>query len=74
MSFVSGYFSINFDESRYTIPEYWVSFAVIFVLSWASLFVFGALSGTMETRVIWRSLRGCAKAGWGWVKRAVGGG
>ncbi|GAB7364389.1 hypothetical protein MBLNU230_g4932t1 [Neophaeotheca triangularis] len=74
VSFVSGYFSINFDESRYTIPEYWVSFAVIFVLSWASLFVFGALSGTMETRVIWRSLRGCAKAGWGWVKRAVGGG
>lgn len=73
VSLVSGYFSIDFEASYYTIPEYWVSFAVVFVLSWTFLFVFGALSGTMETKAILRSLAKGGKAVWGSVRRGIGG-
>lgn len=48
VSFMTSYFDISLSGREYTITQYWVSFSVILVISYAVLMVFGVISGTME--------------------------
>lgn len=57
-SLMTGYFSTQLKDlaTAYTIKTYWICFAVIMALSFIFLLVFGALSGTLEGKPIYRSL------------------
>ncbi|KAK4560343.1 hypothetical protein LTR86_005539 [Recurvomyces mirabilis] len=61
VSLMSAYFSVQFDGTAYTVKEYWVSFAVILAMSWVMLFVFGVVSGSVETvavlQTVWQGSR-----------------
>ena len=53
VSLMTAYFTVQI--ATYTAVQYWVSFAVIFFSSFLFLVVFGQLSGTQETKPIYRS-------------------
>ncbi|KAI7469508.1 hypothetical protein KC357_g6439 [Hortaea werneckii] len=64
VSLMSAYFSIDLTGERYTVTEYWVSFGIILFCSWVALFLFGVLSGSVQTVVVLRNLwRGVKKFG-----------
>ncbi|MCJ1308049.1 hypothetical protein MMC25_001699 [Agyrium rufum] len=58
VSLMTGYFSapLTGDDKRYTVAQFWIAFAVILVVTYVLLFFFGQLSGTQETKTIYRSL------------------
>ncbi|EAW07677.1 uncharacterized protein ACLA_023920 [Aspergillus clavatus NRRL 1] len=58
VSLMTAYFSTELSgvKGEYTQTEYWVSFAVIMVLSMLVLVSFGYASGTIEGKPIYRSL------------------
>lgn len=58
VSLMTAYFSTQLLDmvNKYTIKTYWICFAVIMLLSVLSLVVFGAASGTLEGKPIYRSL------------------
>ncbi|KAJ5135320.1 uncharacterized protein N7515_004598 [Penicillium bovifimosum] len=58
VSLMSAYFSTELIgvKNGYTKTDYWVSFAVIFVLSVLLLTVFGYASDTVEGKTIYRSM------------------
>jgi hypothetical protein len=56
---MTGYFSVPLSDSYvdgYTAQTFWVSFGVIFALSWLALFLFGAFSGNLQTGEVLRSI------------------
>ncbi|KAI6858707.1 hypothetical protein KC338_g7611 [Hortaea werneckii] len=64
VSLMSAYFSIDLTGERYTVIEYWVSFGIILFCSWVALFLFGVLSGSVQTVVVLRNLwRGAKRFG-----------
>lgn len=59
-----GYFSTPLQKTEYTVSDFWIAFAVVFVLSWTALFVFGVFSGSIQTVTFWHGLwRGMCKVG-----------
>lgn len=56
VSLMTGYFSIQMVQNRYTLATYWGSFGVIMGVSLLFLVVFGGLSGTLEGRPIYKSM------------------
>jgi hypothetical protein len=56
VSLMTGYFSIQFIGTGFTVKSYWVAFGVILGLSLILLFAFSFVSGTMEGRMIYRPL------------------
>ncbi|KAJ0416073.1 hypothetical protein BJY00DRAFT_304404 [Aspergillus carlsbadensis] len=58
VSLMTGYFSTELEGVKgvYTQLEYWVSFAVIMVLSIILLSLFGYVSDTVEGKTIYRSM------------------
>ncbi|KAL2820760.1 hypothetical protein BJX63DRAFT_283464 [Aspergillus granulosus] len=58
VSLMTGYFSTEVEGVKgvYTQAEYWVSFAVIMVLSILLLSLFGYVSDTVEGKTIYRSM------------------
>jgi hypothetical protein len=58
VSLMTAYFSTELSGVKgvYTQTEYWISFAVIMVLSLLVLVLFGYASGTIEGRPIYQSL------------------
>ena len=58
VSLMTAYFSTQIVELQhtFTVVSYWISFGVIFVLSFVFLIVFGRLSDTVEGKPIYRSL------------------
>jgi hypothetical protein len=58
VSLMTGYFSTELEGVKgvYTQVEYWVSFAVIMVLSIILLSLFGYVSDTVEGKTIYRSM------------------
>ncbi|KAK5115925.1 hypothetical protein LTR62_000381 [Meristemomyces frigidus] len=71
VSLMSAYFSIALEGTRYTVVQYWIAFAVVLVLSWAILFVFGVGSGGVETGLVvgdfWKGGRRILQRVWGKV-------
>lgn len=61
-----AYFAIPLRAAAYGAREFWAAFAVVFVLSFAALFVFGVCSGSLQTIAFWRGLwRGVGRLGKG---------
>ncbi|KAI2791363.1 hypothetical protein POX_c04221 [Penicillium oxalicum] len=58
VSLMTGYFSTELQgvKNGYTQAQYWVAFAVIFVLTVLALTIFGFASDTVEGKTIYRSL------------------
>ena len=58
VSLMTAYFSVQIADLAgvYTHMTYWISFAVVMSLSFIFLLVFGQLSGTQESKTIYRSL------------------
>jgi hypothetical protein len=56
VSVVTGYFGCQFVDARFTIRDYWGWFAGSMGASVVLLVVFGALSGTMEAEMVYRSV------------------
>ena len=58
VSLMTGYFSTELQgvKNGYTQAQYWVAFAVIFVLTVLTLTIFGFASDTVEGKTIYRSL------------------
>lgn len=58
VSLMTAYFSTQLlnMENKYTIKTYWICFAAIMLLSLLFIVVFGAASGTLEGKPIYRSL------------------
>lgn len=58
VSLMTGYFSTEIKDLQgaYTAKTYWVTFAVIMVLSILGLLVFGRISDTVEGKPIYRSI------------------
>lgn len=53
----------NSDEG-YTVKTFWVSFSVVFALSWLALFLFGAFSGNLQTMEVLESVGRGLRAAW----------
>lgn len=56
VSLMSAYFSLNLAGTQYTVTQYWISFAVVLVISWAALFIFGVFSGSAQTAEFFAAL------------------
>ena len=58
VSLMTNYFSTQIQglQDTYTVRTYWICFGVIMTLSIIFLVIFGALSGTLEGKPIYRSL------------------
>ncbi len=56
VSLMTAYFSTQIEDLHFTASAYWISFAVIMAISVIFLTVFGILSGTTESKIIYRSL------------------
>ena len=57
VSLMTAYFSTQVEGvDGYTVKQFWTAFAVIFGISFLFLIVFGKLSGTLESKSIYRSL------------------
>jgi len=58
VSLMTAYFSTQIQDlqSTFTTRSYWISFAVVMLLSLGLLTLFGYASGTVEGRVIYRSV------------------
>ncbi|KAL9065662.1 MAG: hypothetical protein Q9157_007401 [Trypethelium eluteriae] len=54
VSLMSAYFGAQLSDVNYTALNYWISFGVIFFLSVLALIIFGAVSGTMDGKMITR--------------------
>ena len=48
-----AYFSVPLQRKEYTVGQFWASFSVVFVLSWAALVGFGIVSGSLQTGWVW---------------------
>jgi len=68
-SLVMAYFSVPLQQAEYTLGQFWASFSVVFVLSWAALVGFGVMSGSLQTGWVWTMVVKGAKG----VARWVGG-
>ena len=62
VSLVMAYFSIPLGKVEYGVRDFWIAFAVVFFLSWGALFMFGVVSGTLQTATVWKGL-------WAWMRK-----
>ncbi|KAK4993970.1 hypothetical protein LTR50_000186 [Elasticomyces elasticus] len=74
VSLMSAYFGLPLQSVAYTTRMYWISFAVILVLSWVTLVAFGLISGTMETTTGLQPLQRLAGRLFGKMRREKNGG
>lgn len=56
VSLMTAYFSTQLDNVKFTLTSYWISFGVVLAISIASLVAFGFVSGTMEGKLLYKSL------------------
>lgn len=58
VSLMTAYFSTQLSDAgqEFTVRSYWISFAVIMLLSFAGLWGFGKLSGTVEGDLVYKPL------------------
>jgi hypothetical protein len=51
-----AYFSVPLGEVQYSVGQFWGAFSVVFVLSWGALVGFGVVSGSLQTKWVWRGV------------------
>ncbi|KAF2209374.1 hypothetical protein CERZMDRAFT_122177 [Cercospora zeae-maydis SCOH1-5] len=49
VSFMTGYFSMPLDDIQYSARSFWISFAIVLILSYLALFVCGVINGNLQT-------------------------
>ncbi|KAF2159114.1 hypothetical protein M409DRAFT_71241 [Zasmidium cellare ATCC 36951] len=58
VSLMMSYFSTQLSGVSYSVQTFWISFAVVFFLSWLALFLFGLFNDNVQTtevlRGVWR--------------------
>ncbi|KAF2842119.1 hypothetical protein M501DRAFT_927945 [Patellaria atrata CBS 101060] len=54
VSLMTAYFSTEIEGVTFKLNEYWIAFAVILTLSVIVLIVFGVVSGTMESKILYK--------------------
>ncbi|KAF2264577.1 hypothetical protein CC78DRAFT_516793 [Lojkania enalia] len=52
VTLMTGYFSIQFANTEFTVKSYWWAFAIILAASLVLLFLFSFFSGTMDGKII----------------------
>lgn len=61
---MTAYFSVQLQNTEYTVPQYWISFGVVLALSAFALVVFGVFSGSLQAGEVWRGfVKGIKRAG-----------
>ena len=55
VSLMTAYFSTQMKDVQFTVRSYWISFSIIVGLSIIFLALFGVLSDTAESPIIYRS-------------------
>jgi len=53
---MTAYFSCQFKDVEFTIPNYWMWFGIIAGLSFVAICAFSVFSGTMEGKMIYKSM------------------
>jgi hypothetical protein len=71
ISFLTSYFSVPLEGLSYGAREYWISFVVTLGLSWAALFVFGVVSGSVQTFSVFKALWKALKRMGRWVREKL---
>lgn len=66
VSLMMSYFSTQLSGVQYTVQTFWISFAIVFFLSWLALFLFGLFNDNVQTTEV---LRGVWKGGKMLIKR-----
>jgi len=63
---MTGYFSVPLasNSEGYSVKTFWVSFSVVFALSWLALFLFGAFSGNLQTMEVLESIGSGLNIAW----------
>ena len=56
VSLVTQYFSVQIPDTHFTVAAFWITFAVVLVLSFIGLWAFGRLSGTTEGQMVYRPI------------------
>ena len=64
VSLMSAYFAVPLSDVDYTASTYWVTFVIVFILSFFILVIFGQLSGTQDAKPIYTSLTRAAFDTW----------
>lgn len=71
-SLVMAYFSVPLERvGEYTLAEFWISFSLVFLLSWAALVGFGIASGSLQTGWVWKSVVKGTRGVGRWVGRGA---
>ena len=71
ISFMTSYFSVPLRNMLYSVTQYWISFSVTLLLSVTALFVFGVVSGSVQTGGAWRAVRKAWRGMREWVRGRV---
>lgn len=58
VTLMTGYFSVQIENTGFTIAKYWISFAVILVFSFLGLIFFGQVSKTVEGGLVYKTFFG----------------
>lgn len=66
---MAAYFSCQFEGEQFTVRQFWTWFGVVVGVSIAALIVFSFVSGTLEGKMLYRSMSrsfmDVSKAWWG---------
>lgn len=54
VTLLTGYFSIQFQNTVFTVKSYWWAFAVVLAISFVLLFLFSVFTGTFEGKLVRR--------------------
>ena len=70
VSLLSAYFGSEFVDTEFTVASYWKWFAGVFVASGLALVLFGVMSGTVQSKVLYKPLgQKIREKSMFWVKR-----
>jgi len=56
VSLMTTYFQTPLVKEEYTVKDYWISFTVVFVISFLVILGYGRLSGTVEGNMVYRPI------------------
>jgi len=56
VSLMTAYFSCQFKDVEFTISNYWMWFGIIVGLSFVAICAFSVFSGTMEGKMMYKSI------------------
>lgn len=52
VTLMTGYFSVNFQGTEFSVQSYWWAFGIVLGVSCVLVFLFSFFSGTMEGKIV----------------------